>query len=573
MKKTIRILIPILLSVIIIASCLWYFVIYDREFTRDILLSCARFCESQGQHTTATWFYNQAYAQSGNSDAVAIELAEQYKNSGNYTKAEFTLTNAIADGGGIDLYIALCNTYVEQDKLLDAVNMLNNVTNPEIKEQLNQLRPTAPSSSPAPGFYNQYISVEITSSSDVLYVSQDGEYPSIGKDQYIQPMQMADGENTLYAISIGDNGLVSPLSVFGYTVGGIIKPVDFQDAAIEAKIRETLNLSQSTIVFTNDLWKITEFTVPAEAKSYADIAHMSFLEKLVIDKAVATELHYLSSLANLTELRITDTNITSEDMASIAALPKLKNLTLSNCGLTSIPGFVNAANMEHLDLNNNTVRSIDPVGEMVNLQELNMQHNAMISLQAIRSLSKLKKLDVSYNAVTGLSEITGLTELTWLNAEHNAITDLGSIDNLSALTYLSLSGNQIADVSKIAGCSGLTELNLAENALTDIGVLNALKNLMYLDVSHNQIEAIPTWEKDCALVTINGSHNKIKSLAPLAGLKHLNNIHMDYNADIESVKELAGCPVLIEVNVYATKVKDVTSLTNQSVIVNYNPVQ
>ena len=36
-----------------------------------------------------------------NGDAAgAIELAEQYKSSGNFTKAEFTLSNAIADGGG-----------------------------------------------------------------------------------------------------------------------------------------------------------------------------------------------------------------------------------------------------------------------------------------------------------------------------------------------------------------------------------------------------------------------------------------------------------------------------------------
>jgi hypothetical protein len=48
---------------------------------------------------------------------------------------------------------------------------------------------------------------------------------------------------------------------------------------------------------------------------------------------------------------------------------------------------------------------------------------------------------------------------------------------------------------------------------------------------------------------------------------------MDYNKDISSVKALAKCPVLIEVNVYATKVKDVTPLTNQNIIVNWNPVK
>jgi len=118
MKKFLKILLPIGLAVLVIASLIWYLFVYDRDFTRDTLLTIARYSESQGDHATATWFYNIAYAQSGNDDSVAIELAQQYKNSGNYTKAEYTLANAIKDGGGIELYIALCKTYVEQDNFL-----------------------------------------------------------------------------------------------------------------------------------------------------------------------------------------------------------------------------------------------------------------------------------------------------------------------------------------------------------------------------------------------------------------------------------------------------------------------
>ena len=125
MKKTIRILLPVFLVLIIVASSCWYLFVYDREFTRDMLVSFARMSENQGNHGIATWFYNQAYSQAGDNDSVAIELAQQHKKSGNYTKAEYTLSNAIADGGGITLYIELCKIYVEQDKLLDAVNMLN----------------------------------------------------------------------------------------------------------------------------------------------------------------------------------------------------------------------------------------------------------------------------------------------------------------------------------------------------------------------------------------------------------------------------------------------------------------
>lgn len=38
MKKTIRILVSLLLTLLILASIFWYLFIYDREFTRDTLL-------------------------------------------------------------------------------------------------------------------------------------------------------------------------------------------------------------------------------------------------------------------------------------------------------------------------------------------------------------------------------------------------------------------------------------------------------------------------------------------------------------------------------------------------------
>ena len=133
MKKIVKILVPIILAVAILLCTAWYLFIYDRAFTRDMLLTFARQSERNGSHTIAAWFYNQAYSQSSNSEAVAIELAEQYKAIGNFTKAEYTLSNAITDGASVDLYIALSKTYVQQDKILDAVSMLSKITNDEAK--------------------------------------------------------------------------------------------------------------------------------------------------------------------------------------------------------------------------------------------------------------------------------------------------------------------------------------------------------------------------------------------------------------------------------------------------------
>lgn len=573
MKKAIRILTPIFLSVAILLCSCWYLFVYDREFARDVLLSSARYCESQNNHTLSTWFYNLAYAHSGNSDSVAIELAEQYKSTGNYTKAEFTLSNAIADGGGIDLYIALSKTYLEQDKLLDAVNMLNAVANGEIKSQLDALRPDAPTTEQTPGFYNQYISVSLEGTDDAIYASNNGQYPSLNSDLYSSPIQLKDGENTIYAVAVSENGLVSQLSVYGYTVGGVVRPMEFNDDALEEAIRSKLAVSSEKKLMTNDLWEIKEFTVPSEAKDYNALQYMAFLESLTIENGASGQLDFISSLTNLSELKISHVIISQEELALIGALPSLKSLTLEHCGLSSINPLKNATQLISLNLNNNTIRNLEPLSGFENLKSLNLQHNAVTSLAAISGLKALTELDVAYNSISSLTHISGLTALLSLNASYNAIENTGDLSALKSLLEINLSNNKLTDIDTLASCPTLKDVNVSTNLLTDITSMKALTKMMYFDFSYNEVTELPAFTKDCALVKITGSNNKLASLDRLSGLENLNEVNMDYNSEISSVAVLSNCPVLIEVNVYATKVKEVTALTNQSIIVNFNPVQ
>ena len=61
MKKFFKITIPILLVLVIFASIGWYLFIYDRDFTRDMLLQGARYFDEQGNHAISGWFYDKAY--------------------------------------------------------------------------------------------------------------------------------------------------------------------------------------------------------------------------------------------------------------------------------------------------------------------------------------------------------------------------------------------------------------------------------------------------------------------------------------------------------------------------------
>ena len=177
MRKIMRFVVSALLALLVVASVFWYLFDYDRAFTRDFLLKEARVNDARGNSALSSWFYKLAYTHSGNDEDVALELANQYKSDNNYTKAEVSLSKAISATPSARLYTALCKAYVEQDKLMDAVALLANIPDQRIHAELEAARPTAPTPSQAPGFYNTYASIALSSSSGTIYYTTNGEYP------------------------------------------------------------------------------------------------------------------------------------------------------------------------------------------------------------------------------------------------------------------------------------------------------------------------------------------------------------------------------------------------------------
>lgn len=569
MKKIMKWVFPLLLVALLISSAGWYMFVYDRSTVQDFLTAQARSSARKGNSDAAAWFYNQSYKLSGQDQNVAIELADIYKSVGNYTKAESTLTKAVADGGDAELYIALCKTYVEQDKLLDAVNMLDNVSDPAIKAELDALRPTVPTADYAPGFYSQYISLTFQENSGKLYVTTDGAYPTTGRAPYAEPISLGAGETKVYAVSVAENGLVSPLSILSYTIGGVIEPVELADSIIEAGVRETLMFGENTQIYSNDLWSITEFTVPAEAETLEDLRHFTHLKKLTVTGRSIDSLSFLAAMTQLEELDLTGCTL-PEELGSIAAVASLKKLSLESCNLSTIAELEKAIGLTHLDLSSNAIGDISVLANMPQLTVLDLSHNAVTDLTPISGLSLLSELDLSYNSVSSVAPAALCLELRKLDVTSNTISDLSPMKTLNKLTHFYGGYNNLTDVSVLAGCPGLTELNVSNNHLVDISGLSVLTALQRFDFSYNDVEVLPAFPTDCALVEINGEHNFMTDISVLGGMPNLTHVYMDYN-NLTDISFLASCPNLVQVNVYGTDVNQVDALLEHSIIVNFDP--
>lgn len=571
MKKLTHFLVPLLLFTLIVVSMGWYLFSYDREFTRDTLLSQARFQNQHGNSRLSSLFYNAAYSFSGHDENVATELANQYKKVGNYTKAELTLTTAIKDSPTVELYTALSKTFVEQDKLLDAVALLDNVADPTIKAQLDAQRPAAPTSDFAPGYYSQYMDIHLLSdNAKYIFYSLDGDYPSIAGDVYNGAVTLPTGECQLRAISVSDSGLVSTLASLDYTITGIIEEVTFTDSAMEKAIRTRINADADDKVFTNELWEITDFTVPEDVTTLTDLSLLPYLTTLTIQNCTIDSLTHLSTLEKLVILDLTGSKFPVEELNVLATLPSLSSLTLANCNLSTIEGLDGAQNLTYLDLSNNTLRNLKVLTTMPALAEVSLNHNAVTDLSDLSGLTNLVKLCLSHNSISNLSPLSGCTRLAHLELDYNNLTSLSGLEGLADLSILSVANNDLTDVSLLAGNVALTELNISSNTIGDITALSTLTKLKSFDFSSNQVEALPQWPDGGVLTTIDGSYNALSDINSLKNQHQLTHVYMDYNL-LTNIDQLADCYCLVQVNVFGNTIADVSALRDHDIIVNYDP--
>ena len=570
MKKLFKFLVPLLLTVLIIASVLWYLFIYDRSFTRDTLLEQARFQDRHGNPRISAWLYDAAYVFSDQDEDVAIELANQYRGDGNFTKAEYTLTHAINAGATVELYAALCDTYVKQDKLLDAVNMLNNISDPDLKAQVDAQRPKAPVVDQAPGYYSQYMDIHLVSSNATIYYTMDGEYPSVNGTVYTGPISLPAGETTIHAVSVNEDGMVSPMTVLTYTITGVIEPVTFTDEVMEQTIRELIGVADGKTVYTNQLWEVTELTVPDGVKDYSDLRLLPYLKTLSFSGQYLDSLECLSGLDALESLDLTGCRFPSQDLAILASLPSLSRLTLADCGLSTISDLADAQYLTYLDVSSNTIRNLDVLAPMTMLREINLNHNAVTDLSALGSLGGLETLKVSYNSLVNLEPIGGCLRLTYIEADHNQLNTLRGLHTLPNLQDLSVEHNVLTNINRLESCTELVNLSFANNQVVDLSPLRKLTKIRVLDFSSNKVELLPEWVDGCALTTIDGSYNQLATIDGLAKMEHLTHVFMDYNL-LKNIDALADCYCLVQVNVYGNPIPDVESLRERDIIVNYDP--
>ena len=551
MKHALKIILPIILILALIIGACCFFLIVRRDLTESIFVYWGEHFYEAGRYSRAVSFYKAAMHFAPKDADLAIRLADAYKKSGNYTKAEYTLVSAITQiPDSVQLYVALSKTYVEQDKLLDAETMLGRITNDAVRTQIDALRPAAPVIEPESGNYSEYIDVTVTGASGTVYAVCNSDFPASEQDVYTGPISLEAGESKIVALSVAENGLVSDAVYAGYTVGNVVEEVKLADAGMDAYVRELLGKPAGSAIMSDELWAVEELDLPDTVASLEDLPYFTGLHSLSLHHGTGLDLSVLSQLPTLRKLDLSGCTLSTAAMNTIVTLSELTSLNLSGCAVAEIDALIGLQKLETLDLSNNTVSD----------------------LTALSALLALRELNLTNNPITSLSNLKNCTELETLYAGQCAITRVAGLADHTKLKTLVLSGNKITDISALASCTAIETLDLSGNSISDISVVSGFKKLVDLNVSSNQITDLPQFDADTPLWHVDISHNQIESLAGLEGNLAVNFINADYNR-VKSVAKLESCIMLVRMNLWDNPVDadEVKQLQDIGILINYNP--
>lgn len=244
----------------------------------------------------------------------------------------------------------------------------------------------------------------------------------------------------------------------------------------------------------------------------------------------AEQIASLAKLPWLTDLSIHAPTLTS--FGALAKLSKLKKLSLATGAISTLGFLTDLTDLEELTIDGGIGSTADlaPLRGLAKLQKLVVTSLPIRDLAPLVALSELTELNVSGDGYTDLAPLARLTKLRQLRLHGSRAADLGPLATMRDLQLLDVYGAQVRDLAPLAGLTSLAELNLAGNAaLADLSPLANATALSSVDLSGTAVEKLDPLAK-LPLVSLDATRTKARDLGPLGGMKSLRVLKLGSTA-------------------------------------------
>lgn len=292
--------------------------------------------------------------------------------------------------------------------------------------------------------------------------------------------------------------------------------VTFPDAGLEQAIRDEINKPTGDIL-QSDLDNLID--LHADGYGISDltgIENCTSLLRLNLNDNNIENIDLLSTLTLIDWLNVGRNELSTEDMAALAPLTRLKELWIDrNANITSIAALAPLTQLWQIDMTGNNVSDISTLSGFPLLQMAFLGENPIgaSGLQALSGLTALHKIHAMHCGLESLNAVAGLPLLSELHVEWNEIVDLTPLGNLANLTSLRLDYNDIADITPLVDNTGITGsgdyVNVAQNYLDTTDGSEDMQNIQALTGRQVQVTYLPQRELPRQLSPFETEHFEI----------------------------------------------------------------
>ncbi|XP_071313142.1 leucine-rich repeat- and IQ domain-containing protein 1 isoform X2 [Trachinotus anak] len=251
------------------------------------------------------------------------------------------------------------------------------------------------------------------------------------------------------------------------------------------------------------------------------------------------------------------TTVTLEDLpgcslSTLAQCAHLQSLTLRRCGLKSLEGIKQLAQLCYIDVQENDISFVD-CENMTSLQVLRLGRNKLTSIHGLSGAENLNVLDLSHNSITRIAGLEFMRRLQTLSVDHNQLISTKGLRDVYTLLHLDCSHNHLASVEGLENSALLQTLDLRANSLTEAPSLNNHILLRVLHLDDNSISSLQglsvSWLP--LMQHFSVAQNRITLLPSMSDFVSLASLDLQFNcmSELQNVCEsLEGCQFLREVH-------------------------
>lgn len=242
-----------------------------------------------------------------------------------------------------------------------------------------------------------------------------------------------------------------------------------------------------------------------------------------------TDVSQLEGLVTLTNLDLSNNELTNRSLSVIGQLSTLKTLNLFNNDITSTYFLKDLGSLVSLTLDGNQIEDISGLGRLTNLQSLYLADNRVSDISELQYLAALTVLNLDYNKIKTVDALGNLLNLQQLYLDHNEVVDVSPLKTLSQLEFLEINENRIKDISVLSFMPSLKSLIVQSNELSGNIKLDGLDKLEYLDISNNQITSLDDLAILPSLQHLLAANNEISSIDGMEDLPSLETFDLANN--------------------------------------------